>query len=568
MTQRRYYHQHPLHAYVLMLLVTGFLLVTGNVSFFSQVMQVYPFTSHVGFVATLVLVLFGVLLLLTLLLGYRYTLKAVLICLIMIAAIAGYFTDTYGTVYDTHMLQNALQTDAAETADLLNIKFILRVLLLGILPSWLIARQRIYFPSLKRSLLQRGGLWVLALTLIVTPIMALSGQYASFFREHKPLRFYTNPITPIYAVGKLANMEYHRLSRPSELIMHADDAQQDNHIYTSSSHNSNTQSRKPRLIVLVVGETSRADHIPFNGYARNTFPKLTALATGNSTNNHSSTPLSKGQFHNFSQVMACGTSTAYSVPCMFSYLGTDDYRVDDASYHENVLDTLHRLGVHILWRDNNSDAKGVMDKLPADSYQDYKSSTLNSICHSNPYQECRDVGMLVGLDEYVKQHNNQDQLIVLHQMGNHGPAYYKRYDAEFAKFSPTCHSNELASCDRDSLINAYDNALLATDDFLYRTVAWLQAQTDHDTAMLYVSDHGENLGEKGIYLHGMPNAFAPIEQRHVPAFLWLSDNLHMTAVDAQTPLSHDAITPTLLKLFAVHSQQADKPAFVTSISES
>lgn len=522
----------PVNAYWLLPIVAIFLAVTGNSGFFDQVAHVYPFASHIGFHGAVSVVLTGVLLLLLVLLCYRFTLKPVLIFLLLLASVTGYFTDTYGTVYDTNMLQNALQTDKAESADLLNVLFIARIALLGVLPSIAIARQKIYFPKLKTTLLQRGILWLISLALIGVPIVAMSKEFASFFREHKQVRFYTNPITPIYAVGKLASIEYKKLTAPKHLIMHAQDA-----VQTTSP-----ATRKPKLMVFVVGETARADHVSMNGYPRDTFPQIAKLTQ-------------HGGVTNFSHVISCGTSTAYSVPCMFGYIGLKDYDVDKAPYNENVIDTLNRLKINILWRDNNSDSKGVMDRLSKADYFNYKEAPTNSMCNTNPYGECRDVGMLVGLDAYVKQHAGQDILIVLHQMGNHGPAYYKRYDKQFEQFTPVCQSNELAKCDKQTVINAFDNALLATDDFLAKTIGWLNNyDSSHQVAMLYVSDHGESLGENGVYLHGMPYKFAPIEQKHVASIFWVGKNSGLQTVDGNTELTHDAITPTLLKVFDVKTQ--------------
>lgn len=512
-----------INAYCLMALTAFYLLVTANLRFFSKLTDVYPLTTYGLFVGSVFLVLFGVLLLLIVLTSYRFSIKPVLITLLLTAAITGHFTDTYGTVYDTTMLQNALQTDRGETKDLLNAIFVVRVLLLGVVPSLLIARLPIDFLPTRRALIWRITTLAISLLLIVMPIVGFSKDYASFFRVHKPLRFYTNPVTPVYALGKLAHIEYKKAVAPKQMISHAADATQ----------TLRPPNRKPRLIVMVVGETARGDHVSLNGYQKNTFPKLGTLDNVTS----------------FRQMMSCGTSTAYSVPCMFSYLGAANYDVDSAIYQENVLDTLHRLGVAVLWRDNNSDDKGVMTRLPAHHYQNYQQPTTNTAC-DNHYGECRDVGMLTGLNDWVTS-TEGDTLIVLHQMGNHGPAYFKRYDEQFEHHQPVCKNNELAKCPTDHLINAYDNALLATDDFLFKSIEWLKGYQDsHEVALVYASDHGESLGEKGIYLHGMPNAFAPIEQKHVAAFFW-PGNSPFTATDKLAPLSHDALTPTLLALFDV-----------------
>ena len=534
------FHRHPINAYLFMGLVALFLLVTANVTFFTQVNAVYPFAQYMGFFISLAVVLFGIIWLLFALFGYKYTLKAVLILFILIASATSYFTDTYGTVYDTNMLQNAMQTDKAESADLLNAVFILRLVLLGALPAFLVARQRVFFAPLKRSLMQRVITVIGCLALVGLPIMAFSKQYASFFREHKAVRFYTNPVTPIYAVGSLIGQAVKQNSAPKNTIMHASDATQTTLVTT----------RKPKLMVMVVGETARADHSSLNGYPRDTMPKLGAIGKSDTG------------FTNFPQVTSCGTSTAYSVPCMFSYVGEKKYDVDTTGFNENVLETLNRLKINVLWRDNNSDSKGVMNRLPKESYVSFKTKDTNTVCTSDG--ECRDVGMLVGLDDYVKAHQGQDILLVLHQMGNHGPAYYKRYDKQFEKFTPVCQSNELAKCDKQSVINAFDNAFLATDDFLAKTIGWLKPYDgSHQVAMLYMSDHGESLGEKGVYLHGMPNAFAPPEQKHVPAVFWAGSQSGLKAVPANTALTHDAIAPTLLKLFDVKTEAVNgKATFV------
>ncbi|WP_294034611.1 MCR-2 family phosphoethanolamine--lipid A transferase [uncultured Moraxella sp.] len=537
MTSHHSWYRYSINPFVLMGLVALFLAATANLTFFEKAMAVYPVSDNLGFIISMAVALMGAMLLIVVLFSYRYVLKPVLILLLIMGAVTSYFTDTYGTVYDTTMLQNAMQTDQAESKDLMNLAFFVRIIGLGVLPSVLVAVAKVNYPTWGKSLIQRAMTWGVSLVLLLVPIGLFSSQYASFFRVHKPVRFYINPITPIYSVGKLASIEYKKATAPKDTIYHAKDAVQ----------TTKPSERKPRLVVFVVGETARADHVQFNGYDRETFPQLAKVDS----------------LANFSQVTSCGTSTAYSVPCMFSYLGQDDYDVDTAKYQENVLDTLDRLGVGILWRDNNSDSKGVMDKLPATQYFDYKSATNNTICNTNPYNECRDVGMLVGLDDYVSANNGKDMLIMLHQMGNHGPAYFKRYDEQFAKFTPVCEGNELAKCEHQSLINAYDNALLATDDFIAKSIDWLKThEANYDVAMLYVSDHGESLGENGVYLHGMPNAFAPKEQRAVPAFFW-SNNTTFKPTASDTALTHDAITPTLLKLFDVTAGKVkDRTAFI------
>lgn len=548
---------------LLMIIVAMYLVATANFSFFRQVLSIYPFSSNTGFILSIAVLLFSLLWLLLQLFSHHLITKAMLIFMLIIASICSYFTDSYGTIFDTNMLVNGLQTDQAEVMDLLSISFLMHVLLLGIAPTVVIAKLRLKPLSIKRAIIQKFVTLLASLALIALCLIPFGDQYASFFRQHKQVRSYTNPLTPVYAVIKLGMDTYADFRHPDTLIPHAIDARK------ISNGQLGINQSKPKLMVFVVGETARADHIGLNGYERNTTPLLSRQT----------------DVYSFKHAISCGTSTAYSVPCMFSYLGHDDYDMDMAKYHENVLDTLSKQGVIVIWRDNNSSSKGVADRVP---YQDYKTNEFNPDCEG----ECRDIGMLndfdklIATDDFITLNNNasqsasmsisasdiaqtasnkKDKLIVLHQMGNHGPAYYKRYPKKFEKFTPVCTSNELSKCDIQSVINAYDNAIIYTDYFLNAIIEKLKKYQDtHDVVMIYISDHGESLGENNLYLHGLPYAIAPDAQKHVPLIIWspkgnsVDTNSIKSQLDKQ--VSHDGITPTLLNFFAIHTQEVDNHA--------
>ncbi len=288
---------------------------------------------------------------------------------------------------------------------------------------------------------------------------------------------------------------------------------------------------------MVVGETARADHWGLNGHSPDTTPLLRREGVVN-----------------FPDFWSCDTSTAKSVPCMFSNLGRAKFDRRTVVGRDNALDILARSGVSVLWRDNNSSSKGVADRV---TYQDYKTAKLNPMCDDG---ECRDVGMLQNLQDYIDAQKG-DILIVLHQMGNHGPAYYKRYPKEFERFTPVCRTNDLGSCTEEEIHNTYDNAILYTDYFLSETIALLKKNdSKFETAMFYVSDHGESLGEYGMYLHATPYALAPDTQKHVPAVMWFSEGIkHDLKLDtiaerSRRRWSHDNVFATLLGLFAIRSE--------------
>ena len=276
-----------------------------------------------------------------------------------------------------------------------------------------------------------------------------------------------------------------------------------------------------------MGETARADRFSLNGYPRQTNPNL-----------------EKEELISLKNVSSCGTSTAVSVPCMFSNLTETHFSIEKSGTLENSLDVLKRNGVEVLWRDNNSDSKGVALRV---DYEDFRSSKTNPVCD----EECRDVGMLHDLENYINSRPGKDILIVLHQMGNHGPAYYKRYPKEFEYFKPVCKTNELSKCSQEEIDNAYDNAIRYTDYFLSQVIGLLKRyDKSHETAMLYVSDHGESLGEYGMYLHGAPKAFAPKAQTHVASVVWFGPQFDYTLSDLRPyekdQLTHDALFCTLL----------------------
>ena len=509
--------------------VSLFLVLFANVSFFSHVMQVYTPTNvgNIIFIASLAVVLFAVLVIIITLISSRYTLKPVLIGLVLLSSMTNYFMNTYDVILDETMIQNVMETNVSESQDLLTLKLVAYLVFLGVLPSVWIYRMNIVYKSVKKEFLMKLESIGIALVIAAILIVSLSRYYTSFFREHKPLRYYSNPTYCLYSAGKYVSDIW--LKKESVLKPMGMDA---------------TQKKEPvrRLTIMVVGEAARANRFSLNGYERETNPQL-----------------KKEAIINFSDMASCGTSTAISVPCMFSYLERQNYSDHEAKSMENVLDILKRAGVNVLWRDNNSDSKGVALRV---AYEDYRTPKTNTICEGD---ECRDEGMLVGLQPYVDAQTSGDIVIVLHQMGNHGPAYYKRYPKAFEKFTPTCQSNQVEKCTPEEIGNAYDNAILYTDDFLAKTIAFLKANdTRFQTAMIYMADHGESLGEKGLYLHGIPYFMAPKEQTHVGALMWFGEqskkriDTQKVAQKATHSFSHDTLFHTLLGVMGVQTSLYDK----------
>jgi len=511
----------------LILVTTLFLVLFDNYTFFVNLLKVYPLSESFAFVASLAVVLFFFTVLLLSLISTKWTIKPFIIIILLISSLTNYFMNSYNVVIDDSMIRNMMQTNMHESMDLVTVKQVLYFLLLGVLPSLFVYKVELENRGFKRELISRLKLIFVSIAIIGASIFMFSKYYTSFFREHKPLRFTVNPAYWIYSTGKYINKTFN--SGPIVVKPIGEDA-------TVVKDPDNNRSK---LVIMVVGEAARADHFSLNGYKRDTNPLL-----------------SQENIVNLSNVSSCGTSTAESVPCMFSVYDRGDYSYKKGIRTENVLDVLkHTKDVAILWRDNNSDSKGVALRV---AYEDFKTPKKNSVCIEG---ECRDVGMLQGLDKFIEKNKGKDILIVLHQMGNHGPAYYKRYPKAFEKFTPTCKTNQLQECTQEEIVNAYDNALLYTDYFLDQVIQFLKKyEKQYDVAMIYMADHGESLGEGGVYLHGLPYFMAPEAQTHIGAMMWFGKgfakelNIKALRERKDSAYSQDDLFSTLLGIFNVKTK--------------
>lgn len=503
--------------------VALFLMATGNVALFKRLLEIYPpELGNIPFLLSLTVFFTVATILFLLLICHGRAGNWLLALFLLLGSQAAYYMDQFGVVIDVVMLDNIFHTNPQEMAGLVSPALVIRTLLLGVLPAWLVLKCRPQIDHFRTELKSRLLLALVLLVVMISAFLPFTANYASFIREHRMTRFYANPVYFTYSAFNYTK-QFFKSRESQELKSTVNDAVEVG------------PAEKKELVILVVGETARADRFSLNGYGRETNPELR-----------------KENVISLSSVTSCGTSTGESVPCMFSAMGRKNFDREEALHLENALDVLYENGVQILWRDNNSDSKGVATRM---QYENFRSPTLNPVCD----EECRDIGMLAGLDKYIASHKNRDILIVLHQMGSHGPEYYRRYPPEFERFKPTCKSGELQTCQAEELNNAYDNTILYTDYFLSKVINFLKPyDATHEVAMLYVSDHGESLGEKGLYLHAAPYMFAPKEQTHIPAVVWMGDNFDFRPDQLKPyqnyPLSHDDMFCMLLVAFEFSSK--------------
>lgn len=518
----------PISSSTLILGTSLFVAAACNIPFFAAAHQAYGSSAaSIAFIASLYAFITSIFVLVLSAVCHRRAVKPLLIAFVCLSSVLAYFTGKYGTIFDYRMIANVMDTDTAEARDLLSPQLAAYILVLGLLPSLLIARVMLRAPHWKVETLSRLKLAGGALAALATLQLTLGGSYAALVREHAEILGKVTPTFPLYSAVKLAVR-----SAPSATAMA--------HAVIGADAKTPPTDEHRELVIMVVGETSRADHWSLNGYRQETNPLL-----------------ARQDVINFPDFWSCGTSTSVSVPCMFSGTGRARFDTEQAKSRDNALDILKRAGVSVLWRDNNSDSKGVALRV---TYEDYKSAKTNPVCDA---VECRDEGMLRGLQTYIDAQKG-DVLIVLHQMGNHGPAYYKRYPKAFERFTPVCRTNDLGACSQEEVANAYDNAIVYTDYVLNEVIELLKKNSNFETAMFYVSDHGKSLGEYGVYLHGLPYAMAPDVQKHVPAVMWLGEGIKQeVALDklndrSKHRWSHDNVFSTLLGLFEVSSEAYDE----------
>ena len=472
---------------------------------------------------------------------------------LLTAAGMEYYIQHYGILLDSGMVRNVLQTNTSEALALMGPGMLWHIALFGGLPSlWLCFGVQWRREPLRRA--WRSLLLVLvSFALLTAGVAGMYRQLAPLLRNHMELRYLINPMSGIVALADVTLKPLLMPARPFVSILGGAGlgASYGPVLASGSATPAHgvpvvAAAHKPPLLVLVVGETARGDHFGMNGYARDTTPHLRAQNA-----------------ISWSDVRSCGTNTAASVPCMFSHLGKKGFESRKAN-HETVLDVLQAAGLGVSWLDNQSGCKGVCDRIAhISAYEQATPTQRAKWCESDG--ECLDQLMLEQMDLTLAKipaaKRAVGTVLALHQMGSHGPAYYRRSSAQSKRFLPECTTQVTSNCSQQDLINVYDNSIAETDLFLSKTIDWLKAKAaDYDVALVYVSDHGESLGEGGIYLHGLPYAIAPDSQKHVAWITWPGSLLARTHIDAAClrasaarPLTHDAYFHTVLGLMDVAS---------------
>lgn len=515
-----------------------YLLVAANWPLWRDLAQLGGAPSaYMVLIAAMAVLMFAGMVALLSLTAWSRGMKPLWFAVLLIAAVAQHYMLTYQVVMDPTMMANTMQTDLQETRDLLDWRLLVSVLLVVALPAWWLWRVRIAPMRAWSQVWRNAALLVASVALMGVTAMTFSRQLVPLMRNHTQLRYMVNPLAPIFSTA-VAILEPAFTAQRKLLALPAG-------IALGPSY---AGQKKPPLLLLFVGETARGDHFSLNGYGRDTNPELAKRDVTSWTHAHS-----------------CGTNTLASVPCMFSPLGREAFisRKDDP---QNLLDQLQAAGLAVLWIDNqDGGCKGVCERVPHVNAPDgLDAAAKEKYCSAS--EGCVDGVLLQDLDQRLAalppERRTKGVVLALHMMGSHGPAYYKRTPADAKPFVPECTTNVLADCANALLVNAFDNTIAYTDRVVAGGIDWLESQSsNYDTAMLYLSDHGESLGERGLFLHGLPYGIAPEAQKHIAMVAWLDEGmqkrLHLDKKcldqDRDAPVTHDNLFHLVLGLMDVDS---------------
>ena len=427
--------------------------------------------------------------------------KCILAFLFIANSISLYFINTYQTLITDDMMGNVFNTQYSEASGFFSWKGVLYLLIFGILPCLYIFMRKVDYGKVKRFFANIG----IALGIAAALALVNMSNWMWIDRHVPTLGSLILPWS--YTVNTIRHFNSESKKNQKEILL------PDAKIATDSKD----------VCVLIIGESARRANFSLYSYNRPTNPLLatdsvTALIAKSAT-----------------------TYTTGSVEAILSHKPSGDL-------YEILPNYLFRNGVDVEWRTANWGEPPVhIDKYFTD----------NDLKEKYPDEDNRYDGILLaGLKDAIAKSDKNKVLIVLHTSTSHGPTYNKKYPAEFEVFKPTCNTVEMSKADPKELMNAYDNTIVYTDFLIHSVIETLKSLPEWRSSVIYVSDHGESLGEGNLYMHGVPMAVAPKEQVEIPFIVWSSDkSLHP---DASKEVGQYHVFHSVLSFLGLESPVYDK----------
>ena len=399
----------------------------------------------------------------------RFVGRCILAFTFVADAISFYFINSYEVLITDSMMGNVFNTQFSEASGFFSLAAVLYVLFLGVIPCIFIFAAKTDFGSFKRFMANIG----LALGLAAGIAFVNIQNWPWIDRNSTELGSLLMPWS--YTVNTVRFYNGEKKRNQKEILL--PDAQISND--------------SKDVCILIIGESARRDHFSLYGYEKPTNPLLaeddvTALIAN-----------------------SAATYTTAGVKAILDHQPT-------GKLYEILPNYMYRTGVDVIWRTSNWGEPPVHIE---------KYHTVRDLKKMYPDADDRYDGILLtGLKEEIMSSEKDKILVILHTNTSHGPTYNKKYPTEFERFTPVCTTVEMSKANPQELMNAYDNSVLYTDDLIHSAIEILKEIPDRRACMLYVSDHGESLGEGNLYMHGVPMSIAPKEQVEIPFIVWTSED--------------------------------------------
>ncbi len=437
--------------------------------------------------------------------------------------------ELYGTIMTPDMIRNFLETNSAEASQYFSWSS-LGLSCLMMAPGCFLFMNQSNEQKRWANHFQKVAAFAASILLGALLLLGQLQPFSATMRNDKTLRYLIAPFNVVYSTG-------------STLLRDQSTDRQHKKQIVDANPKATIEPSRPTVFVLVIGETARSDNWQLAGYGRNTTPLL-----------------AKDGVISFPKVQACGTSTDVSLPCMLSRIGRRDYDRNRILSEESLPSLLKRAGFEVTWVDNQSGSKGTSSGVKTVYLKDQVIDSIN--------EQCMDYLFVKDLKQRLSAaSNHRPQVLIYHMMGSHGPAYNVRSESQDKVFGPVCTDSSFRTCSPASIVNAYDSSIHYTDRVLNGLLSVLKSNKNIDGGLIYISDHGESLGEAGLYLHGAPYYFAPEGQKVVPMVMWFSENFlkdysvsetNLMKATKKTNIMHDHLYHTVLGLLKVKSTTYDR----------
>jgi lipid A ethanolaminephosphotransferase len=397
----------------------------------------------------------------------RFVGRCILAFTFVADAISLYFINSYEVLITDSMMGNVFNTQFSEASGFFSLAAVLYVLFLGVIPCIFIFAAKTDFGSFKRFMANIG----LALGIAVGIAFVNIQNWPWIDRNSTELGSLLMPWS--YTVNTVRFYNGEKKRNQKEILL--PDAQISND--------------SKDVCILIIGESARRDHFSLYGYEKPTNPLLAEDDVTSLIAN------------------SAATYTTAGVKAILDHQPT-------GKLYEILPNYMYRTGVDVIWRTSNWGEPPVHIE---------KYHTVRDLKKMYPDADDRYDGILLtGLKEEIMSSEKDKILVILHTNTSHGPTYNKKYPAEFERFTPVCTTVEMSKANPQELMNAYDNSVLYTDYLIHSAIEILKEIPDRRACMLYVSDHGESLGEGNLYMHGVPMSIAPKEQVEIPFIVWTS----------------------------------------------